>query len=1368
MGTWTFKSRVVLLATALAVVGLAVLPVAAHAITGPIAGTVTAEGSGDPLYGIGVNLHKFDSVGGTWDRNDFVQTDSDGKYEFPFKVGGDYKVGFNLDLLTPEYDAVYYSDASTLDGATVVRPLAMGVATADQALTYREPDVIGYIKNPNGDPLANAAIKVYDDTLQEVTTAFTDDTGAFGVRRLDNNEDYYFYFVPSDVDLPFYLPEYWEDAATLAQATTVVYDPMMWPMDMGVITLEPKSPQVMGIVYKDGSNTRVPDIEVQAWQYDTAAGTWSEFVPARALTDWEGHFTMYGLSDSTPDNRWYLRAYDPTGHFAPRFFNGQLTAASANEVPITNGEAPGSINFQLPDLAPSVSGNVKEAGTNRPIRDCEVLAYTYDTDLGEWSEEYTASGWTDSNGDYKIYGLYDDQARIVFNEWSGSKLAYSDIWYNGKTTPGAANAVTMTTGTTKMGINGVLTRRPVSIKGRLSGDVQPGSRLEPISIYTIEVDLEQWDPAVKAWDSAAGAYLDQNGDYAFYGLANGTYRVSVKDPGGYYYSQFYNGVKYGAKVPASGTNIAYTVGSGTRVANFSMERAAWGLTGTVRDTSSNPLEGMSVDVLTFDPEFLEWQSVDTASTSATGTYALPGPVRDGPVDISQANVKIQFSDSTNKYLQQWANGKASVDDADLVPVTFDKTATQVNATLQKGTPAFGGTVSADGGGAASGVQIAVYPDLGNDSWPEYLTTTMSNQSGVWEIYLAPDAVPSPHGYVFSFTSWDGKFADEVYSNKALTDPVLPANEMSAGDRVFWAGSGSTAVVNASLAQQNLSMSGTVTNNNGGGFVSGMGVYAFSSVPSENNLDGPYNRFAAYAVTDEAGEYAFYGLDNGKNYKIQFADEEGSGVGTSYLPQWFDGVNIFDWFDPALVDASVGAVANSSTPRTDVDGALILGEAVEPTVSSDIAATYGGPNAFTVAEYTMKAVDPEPWGPGSASGIKNMYQKLDNGMVVKNPLVGATTWTAACNGVGTHTIEYWATDWAGNESEHVFDKFTILASETLRISKATRSDSAVAIATAANPGWYGVQDIIIVGGDESAAPDSLSAAGLVWAYTRRGVAPPMLTVPSASTPTSVKQAIGAIIAENGRATIHIVGGPASVPEARISDIKAYVKSNRGLTDAQLTAIMPIDRVISTGTRFNTAAAVAVRMKTVRGADMPGFALIANGADAATFYDAAALGPVAAQTGAPILLVNKLGVPTPTSSALKTLGLSGSKTYIAGGTAVVPSAVASKLGTPAANRLAGSDRYRTAIAIVNKSLAANWLSDRNVAVAATLSDALPAGAMVGGQNGVLLLTGAGTSLNSSTRSWLSAHRSNIDACYVAGSSSSIPAATLSTVNAVLAVP
>ncbi len=68
---------------------------------------------------------------------------------------------------------------------------------------------------------------------------------------------------------------------------------------------------------------------------------------------------------------------------------------------------------------------------------------------------------------------------------------------------------------------------------------------------------------------------------------------------------------------------------------------------------------------------------------------------------------------------------------------------------------------------------------------------------------------------------------------------------------------------------------------------------------------------------------------------------------------------------------------------------------------------------------------------------------------------------------------------------------------------------------------------------------------------------------------------------------------------------------------------------------------------------------------------------------------------------------------------------QLGVPPSNRLFGSNRYQTAIAIAGKARSASWLtgSPTIFGIATSLPDALAAGPMLGAKGGPLLLSAPG---------------------------------------------
>jgi putative cell wall-binding protein len=269
------------------------------------------------------------------------------------------------------------------------------------------------------------------------------------------------------------------------------------------------------------------------------------------------------------------------------------------------------------------------------------------------------------------------------------------------------------------------------------------------------------------------------------------------------------------------------------------------------------------------------------------------------------------------------------------------------------------------------------------------------------------------------------------------------------------------------------------------------------------------------------------------------------------------------------------------------------------------------------------------------------------------------------------------------------------------------------------------------------------------------APLFLVSADSRVPAEVSEAIREITQTNGVVTVHIVGGPVSVPDARYAEIESYVGGASTLVK---------DRVLSTGDRYDMAAAIARRVEAVIGT--PDTALIANGADETKFFDALALSPITAQNGYPILLVSADSVPAATQSALG--DLEPSTIVVAGGPSSVSDNVVDHLqmieGVGMAERWWGGDRYSTATQIANSSVSRGWLSDSTVAIAAKLPDAVTGGAMVGSRSGPLLITDS-SSLSAAPGSWLSSHKGAVRDCYVLGGAVSVAPTVMSQIESEL---
>ncbi len=318
----------------------------------------------------------------------------------------------------------------------------------------------------------------------------------------------------------------------------------------------------------------------------------------------------------------------------------------------------------------------------------------------------------------------------------------------------------------------------------------------------------------------------------------------------------------------------------------------------------------------------------------------------------------------------------------------------------------------------------------------------------------------------------------------------------------------------------------------------------------------------------------------------------------------------------------------------------------------------------------------------------------------------------------------------------------------RLWGSDRYTTAVTIAEENFPGWRNVNHVVIASGEDRAAADPLSAAGLSYAYGA-----PIFLVQSDSAPSQVIEALRAIRQENGPFYVHIVGGPVSVGPGVLADISTV----SGVT---------FDRLEPNANRYELAATIARRMQTERPNETfmrpwVGYkaALIANGEDPDKFFDALALSPMCVATGWPILLVGRDHIPAETQAVLADPDFRFR--VVGGGPATVSDAVLAQLGEGdrVSNRVWGDDRYETAAAIMDEALAGMppMLDAANTGVVARLPDALTGGSALGLRQGCLVLTGTDY-LPSVSRRFLHDHTYDIDQCWTLGGPASIEAGTM----------
>jgi putative cell wall-binding protein len=172
-------------------------------------------------------------------------------------------------------------------------------------------------------------------------------------------------------------------------------------------------------------------------------------------------------------------------------------------------------------------------------------------------------------------------------------------------------------------------------------------------------------------------------------------------------------------------------------------------------------------------------------------------------------------------------------------------------------------------------------------------------------------------------------------------------------------------------------------------------------------------------------------------------------------------------------------------------------------------------------------------------------------------------------------------------------------------------------------------------------------------------------------------------------IYVLGGPAVISDAVVTGLGAYAGAGG------------VER-LSGANRYATAAAIVLHAFPTTASSV----IIANGTN---FPDALAGGAAAAATSTPILLTQPGTLPAETTAQLNRLN--PSTIYVLGGTVSVSTAVENALkargNSPTVTRLAGDDRYETAVAISQHFFPTPPYAHIFVATGAIFPDALAAG-------------------------------------------------------------
>ena len=556
----------------------------------------------------------------------------------------------------------------------------------------------------------------------------------------------------------------------------------------------------------------------------------SELLVTSTQTSESGDYAVAGLLPGS-----YRVDFDRSGY-----------EAKAKTVAVSSA-ATTEVNVTLTSLTGAIAGTASTAGEG--LAGVGVVVYRK---TAEASYLVAGSVATGAAGTYTIPGLVPGEYRVEF-----SRSGYVTQFYNGKTSWGSAETVTVSAAESHAGVDAAM--QP--ILGAIDGTVAKsgGGALAAVAVTV-------YDNGGKVAGTATSA---AGGAYEVKGLlpaeAGTGYRVQFSAGG--YKTQFYSG----KDLLKDAERVAVAPGKSSGAIDAAMVQMTGAITGKVTDAGEKALAETLVVVYrkTAESGYLVAGSV---ATGAAGTYTIPSLV--------PGEYRVEFS--RPGYVTQFYNGKTSWGSATSLTVSAGATA-EANASMAAATGEIDGTVTAAKSGAPlSGAIALAYKVNGG----EFLlaASTATKADGTY-------AIPGLKGgsYVLEFSA--GGYKTQFYSGRS---------SIHAADQVLVSTSGAPSEANAALGMATGSIAGTVADAAESG-IEGIDVTVLAG-----------EGLVASTTTKADGTYTVAGLAPGE-YTVEFS-------ATGFVTQFYNGVPSLPEATPVAVGAEATTAGIDAT-MTAITGSI---------------------------------------------------------------------------------------------------------------------------------------------------------------------------------------------------------------------------------------------------------------------------------------------------------------------------------------------------------------------------------------------------------------------------------------------------------------
>jgi hypothetical protein len=584
---------------------------------GSIAGTVTEDGSGDPLEDVQVC-----ASGVNTDYSSCADTAADGTYSIGPLPDDSYRVDFQDFAGT--YLREYFDDAANYDSATPVVIAAAADATGIDAGLSRGGSISGTVtEDGTGDPLEDISVCASEETGEDYGCTYTAPDGTYTIGGLATGS----YRVSFDDDQDQYLDEYFDDA-TYETATLVgVTAPDVAPNIDAALT---KGGSISGTVVGDVSGDPLEGIQVCA--FNDAEGYFR-----CSSTETDGTYVISGL----PSGDFVVNIYDPGQVYLGEFFDDEADYESATRVSVTAPNTTPNINAGLA-VGGVITGTVTEDGSGDPLEYVQVCAGNDNTSL---------CAGTAPDGTYSISGLPTGDYTVAFYDYTGIHI---DEYFDDVITADLATAVSVTAPNPTPNIDAGL-----AVGGVISGEVTEEASGDPLG--DVGICAENDDGTVYRCSYTS------DGSYEIGGLASGSYTVSFSSSDDRFLREYFDGVFD----EESATPVAVTAPNTTPNIDASLKLGGL-ITGTVTDeVTHDPLEDIQVCAETDSSDFQQ-----CGYTDSDGEYTI--------IPLVTGSHTVEFYDWSGTYGAEYFDDAINSIDATPVSVTAPNTTPNIDAEMGQG------------------------------------------------------------------------------------------------------------------------------------------------------------------------------------------------------------------------------------------------------------------------------------------------------------------------------------------------------------------------------------------------------------------------------------------------------------------------------------------------------------------------------------------------------------------------------------------------------------------------------------------------------------------------------------------------------------